>query len=84
MQEYIGICQAIVQGISTGLFDVIAHPDRSFRRCKEFGNEEMNAAQEIINAAVSHKLILEQNLSSVRRENQYREEFCKKWRNTIG
>ena len=33
-EEYIGLCKALVQGAETGMFDVIAHPDRLFRNCK--------------------------------------------------
>lgn len=76
-KEYIGLCQAIVQGINTRLFDVVAHPDRSFRRCNLFGGNEKKSAQDIIEAAAACDVRLEQNFSSIRRKNQYREEFWK-------
>lgn len=36
-EEYIGLCNAIIQGIETGLFEVAEHLDRVFWRRKEFG-----------------------------------------------
>ena len=32
--EFIGCCNAMIEGMKTGLFNVVAHPDRFFRRCK--------------------------------------------------
>jgi len=32
--EYIGCLSAITEGINTGLFQVVAHPDRAFRKIK--------------------------------------------------
>lgn len=34
-EEYIGLCKAIVEGVNTGMFQVIAHTDRIFRRCRD-------------------------------------------------
>lgn len=28
--EYIGLCEAMIEGMETGLFRVVAHPDRAF------------------------------------------------------
>lgn len=65
----------MVQGINTGLFDVVAHPDRAFRRCRQFGHREIEAAKSVIWAAVSNGVYLEKNYSSMCRKNQYKEEF---------
>ena len=32
--EHVGLVNAMLQGMDTGLFDVVAHPDRAFRRVK--------------------------------------------------
>ena len=63
--EFIGLCESMVQGINTGLFDVVAHPDRAFRRCRQFGHREIEAAKSVIWAAVSNGVYLEKNYSSV-------------------
>lgn len=73
--EFIGLCESMVQGINTGLFDVVAHPDRAFRRCRQFGHREIEAAKSVIWAAVSNGVYLEKNYSSMCRKNQYKEEF---------
>lgn len=73
--EFIGLCESMVQGINTGLFDVVAHPDRVFRRCRQFGHREIQAAKSVIWAAVSNGVYLEKNYSSMCRKNQYKEEF---------
>ena len=44
--EYIGLCKAIVEGIKTGYFDILAHPDRSFRRCKNWTDDMERAGIE--------------------------------------
>lgn len=69
--EFKGICAATVQGIETGFFDVVAHPDRMFRRCKEWNRDLMHASYDVINAANKHGLLLEQNYSSMERKRQY-------------
>lgn len=46
--EFRGLCEAMVQGINTELFDVVAHPDRTFRRCKQFERAEIDAAKSVI------------------------------------
>ncbi len=74
-EEFKGLSAATVQGIETGLFDVVAHPDRIFRRCKAWNSELMNASYDIIFAAASHSMFLEKNLTSQRRKNHYWEPF---------
>lgn len=73
--EFVGLCHAMVEGAKTGLFDVIAHPDRAFRSCREWNQEMMNAAYNVINAAKENQLYLEKNYSSMRNEYQYWELF---------
>ena len=74
-KEFLGLADAMVQGAKTGLFDVIAHPDRMFRRCKEWNAEMMNASYAVIYAASENHLYLEQNFSSMRRKKQYWDPF---------
>lgn len=62
--EFIGCGNAIVQGMKTGLFSVVAHPDRIYRRCKQWTSEMVEVAEKIIKTAVETNTILERNLSS--------------------
>lgn len=73
--EYIGLCKAMVEGMRTGLFDVLAHPDRAFRRHKIWDLDVMRAGREVVSEAIKHGVWLEKNYSSMRRKFQYWEEF---------
>lgn len=68
---------AILQGMETGYFDFIAHPDRIFRRKKAWDGDMEKIAVRIIQTAIKHHIPLEKNLSSMRQENHYRPEFWK-------
>ena len=62
--EYKLLGSALVQGIRSGYFGAVAHPDRIFRRCSEW-NEEMEAlSSEIIQAAIDADIPIEMNLCS--------------------
>lgn len=76
-QVYVGLCDAIANGIRTGYFDVVAHPDRSFRKRKKWTENEQEAAMKIVNAAIDtgSSIYLEKNYSSMRQKNYYRPEF---------
>lgn len=79
-EEYKGLCEAMALGIETGFFDVVAHPDRVFRKRKHFGYSESEAAEKVINAASEyrdHPIYLERNLSSMWHKNHYRRKFWK-------
>ncbi len=73
--EFRGLCRAMTEGIRTGLFDVVAHPDRAFRRRESFGDEETEFARELINAASLEGVFLEKNISSMHRKRQFWKEF---------
>lgn len=70
-EEYKGIARAIMQGADTGYFNIIAHPDRMFRKCKEWTPEMENISRDVIQVALDKSITLEQNLSSMERSNQY-------------
>ena len=70
-----GIGKSIIEGIATGYFDVVAHPDRSFRRRKVWDEELAEIGRGIIEQAIRHGVILEQNESSRRHKYQYWKEF---------
>lgn len=75
--EYKLLGNAMIQGIKTGYFDFIAHPDRIFRKCSEWNDETEKISLEIINAAMSMNIPLEMNLSSLEKPENYKAEF---WR----
>ena len=62
--EYIGCCNAMIEGMKTGLFNIVAHPDRFFRRCKKWTSELTDISNELIATAAQNNIILEKNLSS--------------------
>lgn len=69
--------KAICQGIESGYFDIVAHPDRSFRRKKHWDDDMAYISENIISTAGKHGLILEQNETSKRHKHHYWEEFWK-------
>lgn len=75
LNEYVGLCNAIIQGIKTGYFDVVAHPDRSFRRCKSWTADMERVSLEIMKEAKKNNVLLERNYSSMRHKNHYWKQF---------
>lgn len=74
-EEAEGIGNAIIQGMETGYFQVVAHPDRMFRKCQKWTKKMEDLSKIIINAAKEKNIILEQNLSSRKKNYQYWPEF---------
>ena len=62
--EFIGCCNAMIEGMKTGLFNVVAHPDRFFRQCKKWTAEMTDISNELIATAAQNNVILEKNLAS--------------------
>ncbi|MCM1500766.1 MAG: PHP domain-containing protein [Clostridium sp.] len=74
-KEADGCINAMLEGMKLGYFQVIAHPDRIFRRCGMWNAALHDMAHELIQAAAAGGIYLEQNLSSLEKEGQYRKEF---------
>ncbi len=70
-----GIGRAIIQGMETGLFSVVAHPDRTFRKRREWTVELAQIAENIIKTARRTGTALEMNRKSERMKGQYWQEF---------
>ena len=66
---------AIVQGLKTGYYSAVAHPDRIFRRCSKWNKDMEIVSMQIIQSAIDADLPLEMNLSSVEYPGAYRKEF---------
>lgn len=73
--EYKLLGNAIVQGVKTGYFDAIAHPDRIFRRCSVWNSDMKAVSFAIIQAAITANIPLEMNLSSVECPKNYKTQF---------
>lgn len=73
--EFLGCGQAIVAGVQTGLFDVVAHPDRIFRKRVEWTENMDDMARQIIEASEYRGVLLEQNESSKKTIGCYWNQF---------
>lgn len=55
-----------IDGMSTGIYSILAHPDLFFRSIKQVNSLALEAAQEICDAANHYGVVLEYNLGGVR------------------
>lgn len=72
------LADGMIQGMESGYFSVVAHPDQIFRRRKTWGEEEQQIANEIKECAVRTGVILEKNISNMqgkKKKRVYRPEF---------
>ena len=74
-----GCGKAIIQGMKSGVFDVVAHPDGIFRRKKDWDSDMEKMSLSIIKTARETNVVLEDNLTSrlVKGKLFYRPEFWK-------
>lgn len=73
--EYTALGDAMITGMKTGCFKIVAHPDRIFRRQKIWTLEMEAVAVRVIDAAVQSGLPLEKICSSMRHNHHYWKEF---------
>lgn len=64
LTEYIGCCNAMIEGMKSGFFSIVTHPDRIFRHCKKWTPELTDASNKLIDSASQCNIMLEKNLSS--------------------
>ncbi len=72
------LAEAMLQGISTGFFGVVAHPDQIFRREKEWNQSMDSFAAQLKCEAIRYGVALEKNISNMyekKRSRLYRPEF---------
>jgi histidinol-phosphatase (PHP family) len=81
-EEYIALGNATVQGIRSGYFGAVAHPDRIYRRKREWTEEMSDMADRIIISAQKMGIPLEQNESSKKQSFHYWKEFWEKAEHT--
>ena len=70
--------EAEIKGIRSGYFDVVAHPDRIFRRCRIWTKDMDKIADRIIAAAIKQCIPLELNMHSVKTKGHYWPQFWEK------
>lgn len=73
--EYTALGDAMITGMKTGCFKIVAHPDRILRRQKIWTLEMEAVAVRVIDAAVQSGLPLEKICSSMRHKHHYWKEF---------
>ena len=74
-EEYKALGHAVVEGIQSGFFGAVAHPDRIFRRKKNWDSDMQAISMEIIEAARQQNIPLEVNISSLSHKHHYWPEF---------
>ncbi|MBR1391156.1 MAG: PHP domain-containing protein [Lachnospiraceae bacterium] len=73
--DYVHLCKAMAEGIRTGFFDVLSHPDRVFGSCESWEEPMAAAASEVIAVACEYHVPLEINYSSRQAGRAFRQEF---------
>ncbi|SFR81275.1 PHP domain-containing protein [[Clostridium] aminophilum] len=76
--EFKALGKGMLRGIERRYFDVIAHPDRIFHKIMPFSDGCWRMSEEIIDCLKQYEMdeiLLERNISSTRRKNNYRSEF---------
>lgn len=74
-QEFEGLSRAIAEGLSTGFFDVLAHPDRMYMRYGKVDERVVDAIERVVNAAKENQVVLEKNYGSMYKEHNFGAEF---------
>lgn len=74
-EEYKALMGALTDGICTGKFNIVAHPDRSFRRCKKWTDEMSDLSEKLIDKAKEHNMPLEINMHSLEDKHHFWPEF---------
>lgn len=72
-----GIVRAELEGVESGYFSGIAHPDRSYRYLKPGEEADIGLVKELIAAASEYHIPLEKNISSMEANWYYPEIFWK-------
>lgn len=69
------LTESICAGMESGYFDILAHPDRNYRRRTVWNEDMEKTARMMKETALKTGTPLEQNEASMREENLYWEEF---------
>lgn len=74
-EEWKYLMDGQIEGAESGYFDVVAHPDRLFKREKLWTPSMEQASRKFIDCAISHNTPIEKNLASMRQKRQFWNEF---------
>ena len=74
-EEYIALCDAVIAGMESGYFSIVAHPDRSFRKCEKWLPGMEKKSKIIHRLSVAKGIPLEINMGSCSFEKQFWPEF---------
>lgn len=72
------LAKGIIDGMESGLFDAVAHPDQIFRRKRQWDAKAEELAKRIKDCAARTGVTLEKNISNMfekKRKHLYRQEF---------
>lgn len=70
-EEWVALSGAVLQGMKSGYFTCVAHPDRSFRRCREWTDRMEDVSRQIHALSVEKDIPLEINLHSYGHRTQF-------------
>lgn len=73
------LAEGMIQGMESGFFSVVAHPDLIFRRKKYWDEEAEEISKEIQACAARTGVILEQNISSMQGKKKKRAYWPEFW-----
>ena len=73
--EWKGLIEAQIDGVKTGMFDVIAHPDKVFKSCSNWTNEMSILAQKQIQALIDYNVPAEKNMITKQQKYNYWNEY---------
>lgn len=73
--EYRGLMTAQIQAAESKMFDVVAHPDRAFRREKVWTEDMKMYSEKLISSCIDNNMCLEINLESQKKRHQFWPEF---------
>ncbi|MCR4612108.1 MAG: PHP domain-containing protein [Lachnospiraceae bacterium] len=73
--EWRYLMEGQIAGTETGYFDVVAHPDRLFKREKKWTLDMKTEAERFIRVATKKNITIEKNIASMHHKNQYWKEF---------
>ena len=76
-KEWFYLCEAMLEGVDSNLFDILAHPDRAFATSTYWSTGYNQISAELIKNAVNKNIFIEKNYSSMRKENLYKPDFWK-------
>ena len=68
-EEYKWMTNSIIEAIDTGLFDVLLHPERIYKNCDIWNEQQITSANEIWKVTQNNNIPVEYNYSSIVNKN---------------